>query len=58
MLAVPAPIEEVERTNTVMMYPNQRVGFVQHNLYAIDVDKERNCYSCGGFDHLVWNYKR
>jgi len=23
--------------------------------YVIDVDRKRNCYSCGGFGHLVWN---
>jgi len=28
-----------------------------HNLYTVDVDRERNCYSCGGFGHLVRNYK-
>jgi len=24
----------------------------------MDMDKRRNCYSCGEFGHLVWNYRR
>ena len=24
----------------------------------MDVDKGRNCYSCGGFGYLVWNCRR
>ena len=27
----------------------------RHDLYAIDVDQERNCYSCEGFKHLARN---
>jgi len=23
--------------------------------YVMDVNRKRNCYSCGGFGHLVWN---
>jgi len=34
------PIEEVERTNAVMVYLNQWVEFVQYNLYAMKVDRE------------------
>jgi len=48
----PAPMEEVERTKVVMVHPQQRTGFAQRNPYAIDVDKERNCYSCGEFGHM------
>jgi len=33
--------------------PYQGAGFVQHNSYAMEVDKGRNCYSCGGFGHLA-----
>jgi len=29
----------------------------RHNLYTIDVDRERNYYSCGAFGHLARNYK-
>ena len=58
MLTVPAPIERVERTNVVMIYPTQRVGLPQHNFYAIEVDRERNCYICRGFGHLAQNCRR
>ena len=46
-------MERVERIEVVMVYPQQRVGFVQRNLYAMDVDRERNCYACGGFGYLA-----
>jgi len=56
MLAEFAPMEGVERMNAVMMYSNQRVGFAQYNLYAMDIDRgNRNCYSCGEFGYLVRN---
>ena len=32
------PIEGVERTNVVIVSPNQRAGFAQHNPYTMDVD--------------------
>ena len=52
----PVLIEGVERTNTLMMHSNQRAGFAQCNLYAMDVNQEnRNCYSCGGFGYLARN---
>jgi len=49
----PALIKGVERTEAVMVYSQQRVGFAQRNPYAMDVDKERNCYSCGEFGHMA-----
>jgi len=53
----PAPIEGVERTDAVMMHPQQRIEGAQRNPYAMDVDRRenRNCYSCGGFRHLARN---
>ena len=38
-----------------MVYPQQRVGFAQRNSYAMDVDRGRNCYACGGFGHIAWH---
>jgi len=50
-------MEEVERTNVVIVYSNQRVEFIQHNPYAMEIDREnKNCYNCGGFEHLARNY--
>jgi len=39
MLVGLAPMEGVERTNVVMVCSNQRAGFAQYNLYAMDVNK-------------------
>ena len=52
-----APMEGVERTNAVMVNPQQRARFPQRNPYAMDVDRRenRNCYACGGFGHLARN---
>jgi len=47
---VPAPIE---RTEVVMVHLQQRAEFAQRNPYAIDVDRGKNCYVCGGFGHLA-----
>jgi len=33
-----ALMEGVERTNVVIMYPNQRAGFAQYNPYAMNMD--------------------
>ena len=55
-LTGPALMKEVKRTNTVIVYPNQRAKFTLHNIYAMDVDWEnRNCYSCRGFSYLARN---
>jgi len=28
---------------------------MRRDSYAMNIDKRRNCYSCGGFGHLVQN---
>jgi len=50
-------MKKVERTNAVMMCPQQRVRFAQCNLSTMDMDrrKNRNCYNCRGFRHLARN---
>ena len=50
-------MEGVERTDTVIIYPQQRVGGAQRSPYTMDVDRRenRNCYNCGGFGHLARN---
>ena len=52
-------MEGVERMNVVMMWPQQRIGFVQRNSYAMDMDRRegRNCYNCREFRHVVRHYK-
>ena len=56
VLARPSSMKEVERTNVVMVCPNQKVRFTQHNLYIMDIDcGNRNCYNCRGFGYLARN---
>ena len=51
----PAPIEGVEKMNTVMArLQQQETGFPLRNPYAMEVDRSnKNCYNYGGFRHLV-----
>ena len=53
MTTGPAPMEEVKRTEAVMMRPQQRIVFAQRNPYAIDVDRRKNCYNCREFGHMA-----
>jgi len=56
VLVIPALIKEVERTNVVVvrnLLQEQRER--RRDLYIIDVDKERNCYNCGEFGHVIKN---
>jgi len=53
----PAPIEEIERTNAVVVRgqgPGQDVGVPPRwDPYVMEVDRGRNCYTCGGFGHMA-----
>ena len=51
----PAPMEGVERTNAVMVRePGQGAGTPpRRDLYAMEVDRGRNCYACRGFGHMA-----
>ena len=41
-----------------MVCPNQRAWFVQHNPYAMNIDRNnKNCYNCERFGHLARNCK-
>ena len=53
----PAPIEGVERANTVVVRgQGQGVGTPQRrDPFAMDIDRGRNCYACGGFRHMAHN---
>ena len=44
-------MEEVERTQVVIVCPQQRTRLAQCNPYAMEVDRRRNCYTCGGVGH-------
>jgi len=50
----PAPMEEVERTNAVVVRGlGQGIGAPRRDPYVIKVDRGRNCYACGGFGHMA-----
>ena len=51
----PAPMEEVERTNTVIVRgPGQGAkALPRRDPYAMKVDQGRNCYVCGVFGHIA-----
>jgi len=55
----PAPMEGVERTNAVVLRGSemgQSAGIPpRRNPYAMEVDRGRNCYDCGGFRHMARN---
>jgi len=53
----------MERTNIVVVRNSlqgqgKEEKGIRRNSYTIDVDRERNCYSCGGFGYLAWNCKK
>ena len=55
----PAPMEGVERTNAVVVRGSgggvgQNMGTPpRRDLFAMEVDRRRNCYACGGFGHMA-----
>jgi len=50
----PAPMEGVERTNTVVVRGSgQKMGAPRRDSYVMEVDRGRNCYACRGFGHMA-----
>jgi len=53
----PAPMEGVERTNAVVVRgqgAGQSIGAPpRRDPFAMEVDRGRNCYACGGFGHMA-----
>ena len=51
----PAPMEGVERTNVVVVRgQGQSAGIPPRwDPFAIEVDRSRNCFACGGFGHMA-----
>ena len=48
-------MEGVERTNAVVVR-GQGAGVPQRrDPFAMDIDRGRNCYACGGFGHMARN---
>jgi len=48
-------MEGVERINAAMIRgPGQGMGAPpRRDPYAMEIDRERNCYACGGFGHMA-----
>ena len=53
----PAPMEGIERTNAVVVRgQGQSAGIPpRRDPFAMEVDRGRNCYACGGFGHMARN---
>ena len=53
----PVPMEGVERTNAVVVRRSgvgQNIGALpRRDLFAMDIDRGRTCYACGGFGHMA-----
>jgi len=53
----PAPMEGVERTNAVVLRgqeTGQGAGILPRwDPFAMEVDRGRNCFACGGFGHMA-----
>jgi len=48
-------MEGIERTNAVVVRgQGQGVGIPpRRDPFAMDIDRGRNCYACGGFGHMA-----
>ena len=51
----PAPMEGIERTNVVVVRGSGQGAGVppRQDPFAMEVDRRRNCYACGGFGHMA-----
>jgi len=51
----PAPMEGVERTNAVVVRGQRQSTEIppRQDPFAMEVDRGRNCYACGGFGHMA-----
>jgi len=60
VLAKPTLMKRVERINAVVVRnplqgQGSRGGGIRRDSYAMEMNRERNGYSCREFGHLVWN---
>jgi len=53
----PAPMKDVERTNAVVVRGQGQGAEIppRRNPFAMNIDRGRNCYACGGFGHMARN---
>ena len=57
----PAPMEGIERINMVVVRGlgsgiGQSAGVSsKRDPFAMEVDRSRNCYACGGFGHMAYH---
>ena len=53
----PALMEGIERTNAVVVRGQGQGGGIppRQDPFAMELDRGRNCYTCGGFGHMVRN---
>ena len=51
----PAPMEGIERTNAVVVRGQWQGAGVppRRDPFAMEVDRGRNCFACGGFRHMA-----
>ena len=49
----PAPMEGVERMNAVVVRGQGAGVPPRQDPFAMDIDRGRNCYACGGFGHMT-----
>ena len=49
----PAPMEGVERMNAVVVRGQGAGVPPRQDPFAMDIDRGRNCYACGGFGHMA-----
>ena len=55
----PALIKGVERTNVIAVQEQkQRMEAPRRNPYVIEMDRGRNCYTCGEFGHMAHHYRK
>ena len=53
----PAPMEEIERTNAVVVRGQGAETPPRRDPFAMEVDRGRNCFACGGFGHMAHHCK-
>ena len=49
----PAPMEGIERTNAVVVRGQGTGVPPRRDPFAMEVDRGRNCFACGGFGHMA-----